>query len=66
VEEILTGYQTLSAQTDPSVTWLKSARADLITAYEALHEPEKAARFKAEMEKAAAAAAAEPDGSAKK
>jgi len=70
VEEILAGYRTLSAQTDPSVTWLKSARTDLITAYEALHEPEKAAAFRAEMEKAAAAeagsAAADPDGTAKK
>jgi len=43
--ESLAGYQIVSKQANPSVSWLKSARQDLITEYEALHQPEKAKRF---------------------
>jgi serine/threonine protein kinase/tetratricopeptide (TPR) repeat protein len=43
--ESLAGYEIVSKQANPSVSWLKSARQDLITEYEALHQPEKAKRF---------------------
>ncbi|MBZ5607863.1 MAG: tetratricopeptide repeat protein [Acidobacteriia bacterium] len=43
---ILTGYNVLSKQTSPSATWLESARQNLITIYEALNQPEKAAQYR--------------------
>ncbi len=43
--ESLAGYEIVSKQANPSVSWLKSARQDLITEYQALHQPEKAKRF---------------------
>ncbi len=43
---ILTGYKILSKQSSPSATWLKSARENLVTVYEALHQPEKAAQYR--------------------
>jgi serine/threonine-protein kinase len=46
--ESLGGYDILKPQMDPGVSWLKSARTDLIEAYEALKQPDQAARFKAE------------------
>jgi serine/threonine-protein kinase len=46
--ESLAGYEILKPQMDPNVSWLKSARTDLIEAYEALKQPEHAARFRAE------------------
>jgi hypothetical protein len=48
---------------DPKVPWLRTARQDLAEEYEALHQPEKAARFKAEL---AALDAKPADVSAKK
>jgi eukaryotic-like serine/threonine-protein kinase len=39
------GYEILSKQANPSVTWLQSAREDLTTIYTSLHEPEKAKLF---------------------
>lgn len=45
----LNGYRILASQTSPSVTWLRSARQDLVTIYEALHQPDKAARYRAEL-----------------
>jgi serine/threonine-protein kinase len=48
--ETLAGYNMLLKQTSPAVSWLQSARKDLVTIYEALREPEKAARFKAEIQ----------------
>jgi serine/threonine-protein kinase len=44
-QHLLAGYQILSKQTSPSVSWLQAARKDLVTIYEALNQPEKAARF---------------------
>ena len=58
VDETLTGYETLSKQTDPSVTWLEKAREDLVSAYEAMGRPEMAVKYRAEMEKAAEQTAA--------
>ena len=45
----LTGYRILTKQTSPSVTWLESARKTLVTIYEALNQPEQAARFRTEL-----------------
>src|SRR5580704_9921969 len=49
--ESLAGYEIVSKQANPSVSWLKSARQDLITEYEALHQPEKAAKFQGHLAK---------------
>jgi serine/threonine-protein kinase len=46
--EILAGYAIVSKQATPTVSWLKDARADLMSIYGALHLPEKAERFRAE------------------
>ena len=42
------GYEILSKQTDPAVSWLNSARDDLVKDYEALGRPVDAERFRAE------------------
>jgi serine/threonine-protein kinase len=44
--QILAGYEIAMKQTNPSVSWLQEARKDLVMIYEALHEPEKAAKFR--------------------
>ena len=49
--ESLAGYQILMKQTSPSVSWLQAARNDLVEEYNALHQPDKAARFRAELAK---------------
>jgi len=46
--ESLAGYAILTKQTDPPATWLQNARKDLVEEYQAMHEPEKAAKFQAE------------------
>ena len=43
------GYVILTKQTSPKVKWLQTARKDLATEYEALHQPEAAAKFRAEL-----------------
>ncbi|HLK22509.1 MAG TPA: serine/threonine-protein kinase [Bryobacteraceae bacterium] len=43
--ESLAGYEIVRKQANPSVSWLKSARQDLATIYENLHQPEKAKSF---------------------
>jgi eukaryotic-like serine/threonine-protein kinase len=57
------GYDILVTQMDPKVGWLQATRKDLAEEYDALHQPEKAARFKAEF---AALDAKPADASAKK
>jgi serine/threonine protein kinase/tetratricopeptide (TPR) repeat protein len=47
--ESLAGYDILTKQANPSVSWLKSARQDLIAEYDALQQPEKAKKFQAEL-----------------
>jgi eukaryotic-like serine/threonine-protein kinase len=47
--ESLAGYQILSKQTNSSVSWLQTARKDLATEYDALHQPDKAQQFRAEL-----------------
>jgi serine/threonine-protein kinase len=43
---MLAGYQTISKQAKPSVSWLQRARKDLVGLYEASGHPEKAAAFR--------------------
>jgi len=57
------GYDILSTQMDPKVSWLVNARKDLVEEYEGLKQPEQAAKFRAEI---AAHDAKAPDISAKK
>jgi len=47
--ESLGGYVIVVGQTSPSITWLRSAREDLVIEYGALREPQQAARFRAEL-----------------
>jgi tetratricopeptide (TPR) repeat protein len=50
-EESLAGYEIVGKQADPLVSFLHNARTDLAAAYDSLKEPEKAARFHAELAK---------------
>ena len=43
------GYEVLAAQADPSISFLRAARKDLIEDYTALGRPDTAARFRAEL-----------------
>ncbi|MGA2216081.1 MAG: serine/threonine-protein kinase [Bryobacteraceae bacterium] len=47
--QTLAGYNTLLKQTSPTVSWLQSARKDLVTIYEALNQPGHAAHFRSEL-----------------
>jgi eukaryotic-like serine/threonine-protein kinase len=47
--ESLAGYEILTKQTSPTVSWLKSAREDLAAENDALDQPEKAKKFRAEL-----------------
>jgi eukaryotic-like serine/threonine-protein kinase len=47
--ESLAGYEILVKQTSPSVSWLQNVRADLVTEFEALHQPERAAQFRTQL-----------------
>jgi serine/threonine-protein kinase len=47
--ESLAGYQIVSRQADPGVSYLRAAREDLAAACAALGEEEKAAPFRAEL-----------------
>lgn len=46
--ELLAGYEIVAKQPSPQVTWLTSARKDLVQVYDALKQPKKAAKFRAE------------------
>jgi len=46
--ELLAGYGMLLKQAGPSAERVQAARSDLVAVYDALHEPEKAARFRAD------------------
>jgi serine/threonine-protein kinase len=60
--ESRTGYDILSKQSNPPQTWLQNARTDLSEVYEALHQPEKASKFRTEL---AANGAKAPDANRK-
>jgi serine/threonine-protein kinase len=47
--ESLAGYGILMKQTSPPANWLQNVRKDLVEEYDALHQPEKAAKFQAEL-----------------
>jgi serine/threonine-protein kinase len=47
--ESYAGYEIVAKQASPGVSFLRAARRDLIVAYDALGEAEKAARFRAEI-----------------
>jgi serine/threonine-protein kinase len=47
--ETRAGYNILAPQMDSKVSWLTNARQDLVEEYDALKEPEQAARFRAEI-----------------
>jgi serine/threonine-protein kinase len=45
----LAGYEILRKQSSPSTSFMHAARKDLAVEYEGLDQPEKAARFRAEL-----------------
>jgi serine/threonine-protein kinase len=59
-QESLAGYEILAKQASPSISFLRAARTDLIAAYEAMQQSDKAARFRAESEAPAALGASSP------
>jgi serine/threonine protein kinase/tetratricopeptide (TPR) repeat protein len=53
--ETLAGYKTLIKQTSPSTSYIRAARKDLVADYDALKQPEQAAKFRGELAAAEAA-----------
>ena len=47
--ESLAGYQILSKQANPSVGFLQNARKDLVAEYDSLKQPDRGAKFRAEL-----------------
>lgn len=47
--ESFAGYQNLTKQANPGTSYLRAARRDLAAEYDALKQPERAARFRAEL-----------------
>jgi eukaryotic-like serine/threonine-protein kinase len=45
-EQTHAGFDILSKQMDPTVSWLRSARKDLVAEYTGMNQPEQAAKFK--------------------
>jgi len=58
--ELLKGYGILAKQAGSSVSWLKTARKDLVTVYSALNQPEKGRRFQAELDRSEGKAKGSP------
>jgi serine/threonine-protein kinase len=56
--ESRTGLEILAKQASPSVSWMQKGRQDLIAIYEALHQPEKAAKLQEPLDAKAEATAA--------
>ena len=52
--ETLAGYGNQIKQTSPNTSFVRAARKDLIADYEGMGEPEKAAKYRAELQQAAA------------
>ena len=48
---LLAGYKVLSEQASPSVSWLRTAREDLVVVYEALNRLDEATHFRKEAER---------------
>jgi eukaryotic-like serine/threonine-protein kinase len=55
VPETMAGYEVLTKQSSPSTSFVRAARKDLAAEYDALNQPQQAARFRAELASAAAA-----------
>jgi len=55
-EHLLIGHEIVSGQANPAGEWLQEAREDLVAVYEALGEPEKAARYRVALEESLAEA----------
>ncbi|MGD2068493.1 MAG: serine/threonine-protein kinase [Gemmatimonadota bacterium] len=51
-EHLRAGYDIVAAQAEPSVSWIRAARSDLVEVYEALGRPDQADRFRRELEEA--------------
>ena len=49
VTDLRAGYETYSKKSDPTVTWLQTARPLLVEAYEALGQSDNAAKFREEI-----------------
>ena len=47
--ESLAGYEILAKQTNPAIGFLQNARKDLVAEYDSLGQPERGARFRAEL-----------------
>ncbi len=54
------GYRNLAGQANPSVSWLRAAREDLVVVYGALRQPDKAEQFRAELATTERTASAQP------
>ena len=52
--ETLAGYENQIKQTSPNTSFVRAARKDLIADYEGMGEPEKAEKYRAELQQAAA------------
>jgi serine/threonine protein kinase/Flp pilus assembly protein TadD len=52
--EVRAGYQIVARQAAPNVSWLKSAREDLVALYTELQQPEQAETFRLEAARVAA------------
>jgi len=48
-EQLLAGYEVLTKQPGPQASRIENARKDLLTVYEALHQPSEASKFRAEL-----------------
>jgi serine/threonine protein kinase/tetratricopeptide (TPR) repeat protein len=46
---ILAGYEVLTKQANPALTFLNAARTDLVETYDALHQPAQSERFRREI-----------------
>jgi eukaryotic-like serine/threonine-protein kinase len=55
--ELKAGYDIVATQAAPTVSWLKSAREDLVAAYDTLNRPEEAAKYRDEAARVAQASA---------
>jgi serine/threonine protein kinase/Tfp pilus assembly protein PilF len=61
---LLTGYGILTKQPSPSAKDIADARNNLVVVYDALHQPDQAARFRAELANAAQTGAPPPSKTA--
>jgi serine/threonine-protein kinase len=46
LEQTIAGYEIMSKQADPAVSWITAAKTDLVAAYERLGRPQEAAKYR--------------------